>query len=93
MFHFLNIVRLLLVLILPIGSLFSQNNNEIYVKEIDTVDLRLHLTTLTSDSLTGRGTGTAGQKKAANYIEHEFQKLNCSSILKSNCLFSLPDAT
>ena len=80
MFHFLNIARLFLVLILPLTSAFSQNNNEIYVKEIDTVNLRLHLTILTSDSLTGRGTGTAGQKKAANYIEHEFQKLNCSSI-------------
>lgn len=61
-------------------SLFSQNYNEIYVKEIDTVDLRKHLSILASDDFEGRFTGSVGQKKAARYIEDEFQKIGCAAI-------------
>ncbi len=61
-------------------SLFSQNNNEFYVKNIDTADLRTHLTHLTSTDFDGRMTGTFGQKKAANYLQNEFLKMNCKAI-------------
>lgn len=61
-------------------TLFSQNNNEFYVKEIDTVDLRNHLSVLASDDFEGRLTGELGQKKAARYIQSELQKMGCNSI-------------
>ena len=54
-----------------VSAVFSQNNNEFYVKYIDTVDLRSHLTKLTSDEFNGRLTGTDGQKKAAEYIQSQ----------------------
>ena len=60
--------------------LFSQNNNEFYVKYIDTVDLRKHLTELASDDFDGRMTGTVGQKKAATYIHNQFMEMNCKAV-------------
>lgn len=60
--------------------LFSQNNNEFYVKYIDTLDLRRHLTQLTSNDFDGRLTGTAGQKKAADYIQSQLMEMNCKAI-------------
>ena len=59
---------------------FSQNNNEIYVNQIDTIDLKQHLTLLASDDFDGRMTGTNGQQKAANYIRNEFSKMGCETV-------------
>jgi hypothetical protein len=53
-------------------NLFSQDLNEIYVKNIDTTDLRTHLSVLAGDRLKGRKTGTKGQKQAAKYIRKQF---------------------
>lgn len=61
-------------------SILSQNNNEFYVKLIDTVDLRKHLMKLASDDFDGRLTGTDGQKKAADYIQSQLIEMNCQAI-------------
>lgn len=63
-----------------VSAVFSQNNNEFYVKYIDTVDLRSHLTKLTSDEFDGRLTGTDGQKKAAEYIQSQLKEMNCKAV-------------
>lgn len=39
------------------------------------INLRTHIRILASDSLSGRGTGTSGERMAAAYIENEFRKL------------------
>ena len=48
---------------------------EITVKDIDTTTVRKHLYTLASDEMEGRGTGTPGIEKAAQYIEGEFKRI------------------
>lgn len=45
---------------------------------IDINNLKKHITTLASDSLQGRGTGTEGEKMAASYIEKQFLKMGLS---------------
>ena len=48
---------------------------EITVASIDTATVSKHLYTLASDELEGRGTGTPGIEKAAQYIESEFKRI------------------
>lgn len=48
---------------------------EITVADIDTTTVRKHLYTLASDEMEGRGTGTPGIEKAAQYIEGEFKRI------------------
>jgi hypothetical protein len=45
-------------------------------ESISPIDLKNHLSILTSDSLEGRETSYPGQKKAARYIASYFEKLN-----------------
>ncbi len=51
---------------------YSQKEN---LSAIDAKDLKYFINVLTSDSLEGRGTGTIGQKKAANFISSRFKRL------------------
>ena len=48
---------------------------QITVNDIDTTTVRKHLYTLASDEMEGRGTGTPGIEKAAQYIEGEFKRI------------------
>jgi len=48
---------------------------KITVEDIDTTTVRKHLYTLASDEMEGRGTGTPGIEKAAQYIEGEFKRI------------------
>src|SRR5258707_150621 len=41
----------------------------------DTKKIRQHIRVLSSDSLEGRGTGTAGEKLAIAYIQDQFKKI------------------
>ena len=52
----------------------AQDFSDIYARQIDTNLLKSYLYKLTSDSLTGRETGTLGQIKAANFIKDHFIK-------------------
>ncbi len=67
---------------------FSSNRNNgdghdtnVFVAEwdntpsVDETYLRKHINYLSSDALQGRGTGTKGIEKAANYLEKEFKKI------------------
>ncbi len=44
------------------------------------IELKKHISILASDSLNGRGPGTLGEKKAAEYILSEFKNLQLESI-------------
>ncbi|MFT4576389.1 MAG: Zn-dependent M28 family amino/carboxypeptidase [Polaribacter sp.] len=48
---------------------------KVTVEDIDTTTVRKHLYTLASDEMEGRGTGTPGIEKAAQYIEGEFKRI------------------
>ena len=53
----------------------ASNSKKNTVSEIDTTTVRKHLYTLASDEMEGRGTGTPGIEKAAQYIEGEFKRI------------------
>lgn len=57
-----------LLLILRGGQLLAQ-------PEIDVKHLQKHIQKLASDKLEGRGTGTKGEKQAAQYIAKQFKKI------------------
>lgn len=44
-------------------------------QKFDASKIKSHIKTLSSDSFEGRGTGSAGEKKANDYIESQFKKL------------------
>lgn len=75
-----NVYYTLLIFFSCNNYIYSQNYNEIYVKYIDTVDLRKHLRILASDSLEGRMTGSSGQQMAAAYIRNQFIQMNCEPV-------------
>lgn len=64
----------------------AQNNNE-YVKYVDSVDLRKHLSVLASDEYEGRETGERGQKKAAEYIANHFKSIGLLPGANNNSYF------
>jgi hypothetical protein len=44
-----------------------------YIKSITATDLKTHLTIVASDEMEGRETGSAGQKKAGNYLIDQYK--------------------
>ncbi|MFT4033407.1 MAG: M28 family peptidase [Siphonobacter sp.] len=72
--------KLLTVLALsPLAFAQAQNPTR-YAETIKAEDLKKHLTYLASDELEGRGTGTPGQRKAAEYITNHFKSLGLKGI-------------
>lgn len=69
----------LVIAILCFGKILSQNIQPYYTL-IDSNLIRKHATILASDSMEGRNTGEAGQKKAAAYISSEFRKMGLDSL-------------
>lgn len=65
---------LLLIFTLFIGSFLSAQKEAFSEKTV-----KKHVTFLASDKLEGRGTGTAGEKKAAAYIAKQFKKAGLSA--------------
>jgi len=47
-----------------------------YGQKFDASRIKAHIKTLASDKYEGRGTGSAGEKKANDYIESQFKKIN-----------------
>ncbi len=47
-----------------------------YVNQINTENLKTHLTIIASDEMEGRNTGSEGQKKAGRYMIEQYQKMN-----------------
>jgi hypothetical protein len=66
----MKITLLLAALLLAVSSCYSQNISE--------KNLRKHVAYLASDKLQGRGTGTAAERKAAEYIAKQFKKAGLS---------------
>ena len=69
--------KLLIVALFWFNQNFSQTISVEYIKK--------HISVLSNDSLQGRGTGTIGEAKAANYISQEFKmkfhKFNYSYVI------------
>ncbi len=64
---------------------FAQNNHaEKYAPLVNADGLKKHLTIIASDEMEGRETGTAGQRKAAAYIESEFKKIGLKQVVGLN---------
>src|SRR4051812_27568026 len=68
------------LLLLPLAlsaalNVFSQNGPDHYLDLIDTAGLRNHLSIIAGPQMEGRETGTEGQRRAAAYIESQFQVL------------------
>lgn len=58
-----------------IVSLLMASAVATYGQKIDVDKLKSHIKTLASDEYEGRGTGSAGEKKANDYIESQFKKI------------------
>ncbi|PKP18870.1 MAG: hypothetical protein CVU05_12610 [Bacteroidetes bacterium HGW-Bacteroidetes-21] len=68
-----SIVAFVFLTTLPVYAAFAQYN-------IDSADIKKHIYVLASDSLEGRNTGAAGQKKAAAYIADLFEEFGMKPI-------------
>ena len=68
--------KLLIVALFWFNQNFSQTISVEYIKK--------HISVLSNDSLQGRGTGTIGEAKAANYISQEFKKIGLKPVGDNN---------
>jgi Zn-dependent M28 family amino/carboxypeptidase len=68
---------IIIVLLLPFTAILAQKKPDpsIFAKTITPDDLKKHLYIVASREMEGRETATPGQKKAAAYIENQFQSL------------------
>ena len=55
--------------------LFLSYNYNVQAQQIDAVKVKTNISFLASDDLNGRGTGTADEKKAAEYIAKQFAEI------------------
>jgi Zn-dependent M28 family amino/carboxypeptidase len=60
---------------LVLAFLFAATINIVNAQTFDPTSIQDHIKTLADDSFQGRGTGTAGERSAAIYIESAFKKL------------------
>ncbi len=72
----LALISFLAVLILSCSSQMPKDSTTDATKYLNTItaeDLKTHLTIVASDEMEGRETGSAGQKKAGDYLIHQYQ--------------------
>ena len=62
------------LLFLSLACLSQKDDASKYASTISVEYLQKHLTVLASDEMEGRETGTAGERRAADYIEAEFKR-------------------
>lgn len=65
----------------------SDEETKALAATITVKDLRKHLTILSADDMEGRETGEPGQKKAAEYLRGQFQRLGLPTIGEDNGYF------
>jgi len=58
--------------------------SQIFSQSISIENIRKHISVLSNDSLEGRGTGSKGEEKAANYILQEFKKIGLKPMSDNN---------
>jgi len=67
-------------LLLWSAALFAQKDDQTkYAEIIQVSELQKHLSIIASDEMEGRETGTAGQRKAAEYIQQFFKSIGLQS--------------
>lgn len=77
------IVKLLILFISISIQAFCQKQDTNHVKPVELFsknNLRTHLNILGSDSLQGRGTGSLGEKKAAQYLAKKFEEFGLQPV-------------
>jgi hypothetical protein len=67
-------------------TLAFQSKAQANKSKIDRKDLKAFVKILSSDSLEGRGTGTEGQRKAAEFISHRFKALELNTYNQNSYL-------
>jgi hypothetical protein len=55
--------------------LFLSYSYNVHAQQIEAIKVKTHISFLASDDLNGRGTGTADEKKAAEYIAKQFAEI------------------
>jgi hypothetical protein len=83
--------KLLTLLALSPLTWAQAQNPKKFAETIKAEDLKKHLTYLASDELEGRGTGTPGQWKAAEYIANHFKSLGLKPIGPNGSYFQPVD--
>ena len=84
-----HLTKILILLLLAKGILFSQETSRAYSFKIDLASesIRNHTQALASDEFEGRGTGTKGGNLAADYIAQEFLKCGLTPVANNNSYF------
>ncbi len=72
--------KVVLLILLACGSAEAQKNNipDQYAKTIRAADLKKHLYIVAGPEMEGREAASAGERKAAAYIENEFKRIGLS---------------
>src|SRR5687767_6117987 len=83
------IIAILLLIASP-GVFAQKNNAGNYAKTITAADLQKHLYIVAGREMEGRETATAGQKKAATYIENYFKSLGLQPGNKDSYQMNFP---
>ena len=60
----------------------------VFGQKIDAAKIKSHITTLAGDDYEGRGTGSAGEKKANDYIELQIVLRSRDYVTKAHASFS-----
>lgn len=84
---FLRIQGLLLFFLVGCATQVKENdeiNPKTYAQTITVSELKNYLTTFASDEFEGRKTGEPGQKKAAAFLEKQYQKMDISFPSENN---------
>ncbi|HAA23340.1 MAG TPA: arginyl aminopeptidase [Cytophagales bacterium] len=62
------------------SAVWGQDLATTYAEKVTEEDLRMHLEVVASDSMEGRATATAGQKRAARYIQSHFETIGLKGV-------------
>jgi hypothetical protein len=78
--------KLILWVLCGLGQVAQAQDDPVakYAATITQADLKRHLLVVASDAMEGRATGSLGQKKAADYLVAQFQRLGLTGPVTTN---------
>jgi hypothetical protein len=77
----------LIIFLLNLSFIFSQSKGKDNHVEIDSENIKRHLSYLGSDLFEGRGTGTVGGNLAAKYLAQEFDRMSLIPLGDNNTFY------
>lgn len=72
---------------ISMGAEEDESTASSFAETITKEDLKKHLSIIAADDMEGRETGTAGQRKAADYIANYFKELNLPTVVNDDSYF------